>query len=214
VAFRALAIWVQSWREHGAGQLSSLTRPVDRVPLSALDDDEDDVTAARDVPPMIESPFEINERQRRAEADRNAEMARVATKGARGEAVTTWADARLRRISPKLGQEAWLKDYGSEVDGQIGPNHLRYGIVSPLEKPTLVRMPVKPDPSGSRSLPKAAWGDRRIMDYACLCILHGAMRTGENLYTRILAVKQQIDLHEQTRHRQTRIFSLLTLMSP
>jgi len=207
VAFRALAIWVQSWREHGAGQLSSLTRPVDRVPLSALDDDEDDVTAARDVPPMIESPFEINERQRRAEADRNAEMARVATKGARGEAVTTWADARLRRISPKLGQEAWLKDYGSEVDGQIGPNHLRYGIVSPLEKPTLVRMPVKPDPSGSRSLPKAAWGDRRIMDYACLCILHGAMRTGENLYTRILAVKQQIDLHEQTPRPESFLFS-------
>ena len=133
---------------------------------------------------------EINNRQRDAEKARNTDIAKAVTKGAQGEAVTTWASARLRAISPKTGQLAWLSDYESRVDGERrGPDMLRYGIDTPVTEPTLVRMPVKPDPSGSRNLPNAAWGDRRVMDYACLCILHCAMRTGENLYTRVLAVR-------------------------
>ena len=30
------------------------------------------------------------------------------------------------------------------------------------------------------------WGDLKVMDHACLCVLHGAMRTGENLWTKVL----------------------------
>jgi hypothetical protein len=185
-AYRTLAVWAQQWRKHGTGKLSSMTRAVERVPLGVVEDlDAGDEDAARQL-----DPFEINDRQRDAVKTRNTDIAKGVTKGAQGEAVTTWASARLRAISPKTGQLAWLSDYESRVDGERrGPDMLRYGIDTPVTEPTLVRMPVKPDPSGSRNLPNAAWGDRRVMDYACLCILHCAMRTGENLYTRVLAVR-------------------------
>ena len=196
-AYRTLAVWAQQWRKHGTGKLSSMTRAVERVPLGVVEDlDAGDEDAARQLDAGDEDaarqldPFEINDRQRDAVKTRNTDIAKGVTKGAQGEAVTTWASARLRAISPKTGQLAWLSDYESRVDGERrGPDMLRYGIDTPVTEPTLVRMPVKPDPSGSRNLPNAAWGDRRVMDYACLCILHCAMRTGENLYTRVLAVR-------------------------
>jgi hypothetical protein len=193
-AYMTLAIWAQQWRKHGTGKLSSMTRAPERVPLSVVDDGDDDgkddgKAAVRPLEPAL--PFEINDRQRTAVVEQNAAIAKLANKGARGEAVTTWASARLRAISPKTGQLAWISDYESKVDGERrGPDMLRHGIDSPVTEPTLVRMPVKPDPSGSRNLPNAAWGDRRVMDYACLCILHCAMRTGENLYSRVLAVRK------------------------
>jgi hypothetical protein len=62
------------------------------------------------------------------------------------------------------------------------------GIEIPVSEATLVRMPCAPEKLGSRDLPDAVWGDLDVISHACLCILHAAMRTGENWFTRSLSV--------------------------
>ena len=198
--YLALALWAQQWRTHGAGKLSELTRPSERVPLTCVSDERDErdgAAAPADAPPPHDAPFQQTERQLQAHAQHTAQVAWDATQGARGEAVTTWACCRLRRLSPRFGQSAWLKRYESPVDGvrlvDVSTDSEgcqgRYGIEIGVKEATLVRMPVVPEPIGSRPLPKAVWKDMPVMSFACLCVLHGAMCTGENLLTRLLAVR-------------------------
>ena len=207
--FLALALWVQRWRVHGKGRVATLTRTPPRINRAAIDDDDDDDSDDEDTGGGL---FGETDRQRQATRARNQELNERAMQGAQGEAVTTWSQKELRDMSPQHGQLKWIEMYESPVDGEKLGEQLElrahtgiglYGIDVPVTVPTLVRVPVTPEPMGSRPLPDAAWAKlakgEQVMLYACLCILHGAMRTGENMYERQLSVRRKDRTRVRTR---------------
>ena len=186
--YAALARWAACWRGAGgaAKPLGTLTRTPERVQRHEVEEDE----GTRPAAPVAPGRFRPTADQAAAEA---AEAAARAAAAQTTEATTTWADKRLRDLSPRFGQLAWLAGFESAVDGVctgafagVGPRG-RYGIEVPVTERTLARMPVVPEDVGSRPLPNAIWGKLDVMTYAGLCVLHAAMRTGENLFTRVLA---------------------------
>ena len=83
-------------------------------------------------------------------------------------------------------QEQRMVHVSSGMADASGPRG-RYGIELPLTEATWVRLPALPEDYGQRALPDAAWGNLSVIPYAALCILHAGMRTGEALFTRVLA---------------------------
>ena len=80
--------------------------------------------------------------------------------------------------------ETWVP----EVKSDLGVAGQRYGIDTPLTEATLLRLPFEV-PIAKRHLTKAAWGELSLLERICLCILHGGMRTCENLTTKLCEVR-------------------------
>lgn len=185
-AFLALAAWAHRAGRDGAGGLGWLTRVPERIDRSQVVDEGamdngaagggvDDAADDEALPGANRETEEQRQARRAgAAAARERELA-----GDGAQVLQTWRDARTRAISPDTNQLEWLKDYVSEFDGDLD---------TPVAQATFVRVPVPPEEIGSRPLPKAAWGDLPVMKVACLCILHGAMRTAEHWLTRVLQV--------------------------
>ena len=194
VAFLTLAMWGLRTHEHGAAKLAELTREPARLNRSVVDDDSDPAPAPTAGPRL----FAGNARQQELEQASRAEADRRGLESEGREALTTWADARTRKLSPRFGQLAWLASYTPAIDSsnpgdELEPGHAgprgATGFELPLQQDTFVRLPCVPEKLGSRTLTDAVWGDLPVVEHACLCILHAGMRTGEHLFTKLLLVR-------------------------
>ena len=202
-AFLALAEWVMHAAADGKSGVAQMTRQHARVGLADLaaaadggregegdEDDEDDEDVGL---------FRRTREQRIAERDAAVAANQRALDGAGGEVLTTWADSRTRAISPEHNQEAWLASFASRLTGELetleagveGPRG-RLGFEFPVGEDTFVRLPAVPEKLFSRTLTSAVWGDLPVLERACLCILHGGMRTAENWLTKLLTVRGRV----------------------
>ena len=149
-----------------------------------MDVDEDD----DDVPPALDP--NLQDGAQRAGNLQAAVRAAARLGEAQGsDAVTRWEDGRLNSIEfdevtfvPKLDLDP-SKESKEEFQARLK---------APLDEAMLLRLPVVPDKTGSRPLPQAAWSDAKVMECACVCILHAAMRTGEAVFKATLQVRSSV----------------------